>query len=332
VLYDANTLPEYLRQHGLVGADDDVAVTALTGGVSSAIHRVQSGEQDFVVKQALEKLRVKDDWYCDPKRNLYEQEFLAIAVELMPDAIPQLIWRDPENGLFIMEFLSGQWQNWKQLMLAGELQAAVATTAGCCLAKLHRETWRDAELAARFDNTPLFHELRISPYLLTSAERHPLLADWLRAESSRLAENKLALVHGDYSPKNLLTDGAAIKILDAEVAWFGDPAFDSAFQLNHLYLKALHAKDRASGFAELREAFRSAYIEGMGEHWDAAYDERVARLLLMLMLARVSSKSPVEYLAPGGPEAQWVIAFVTEQHAKKLCVAELEQLFRQHWA
>lgn len=332
MLFDAETLPDYLRQHGLTPDGEPVTVTALTGGVSSAIHRVQSGDKDFVVKQALEKLRVKDDWFCDPTRNLYEQEFLALASDWMPDAVPQLLWRDPDNGLFTMEFLGGQWLNWKAQLLVGDLRPAVAQSAGKSLATLHRRSWQNEDIAARFDNTPLFFELRISPYLLTSAERHPELADWLREEADRLAKTRLALVHGDYSPKNLLTDGETIKILDAEVAWFGDPAFDAAFLLNHLYLKALHAKERADGFAELRRAFLDAYMNGMGNHRDRELDIRIARLILALMLARVSSKSPVEYLERGGPEAQWVIAFVTQHHPRELCIAELEDAFREQWA
>lgn len=331
VLFDAQTLPEYLKRQGLVAADADVTVTALTGGVSSAINLVQAGDREFVAKQALEKLNVKDDWFCDPKRNLYEQAFLALAQKIMPGATPELLWRDPDNGLFLMEYLGGEWLNWKVCLMQGDLREPVAAIAGRTLAMLHAQTWQNAAIAAQFDNTALFHELRISPYLLTAAERNPALSDWLQQESTCLAETRLALVHGDYSPKNLLTDGAALKILDAEVAWFGDPAFDAAFLLNHLYLKALHRRDRTEGFARLRQAFLKTYAAGMGAHWSEDYEARISRLVLMLMLARVTSKSPVEYLAPDGPEARWIIDFVTRRHTQTLNTAVLEQAFRQDW-
>jgi len=44
-------------------------------------------------------------------------------------------------------------------------------------------------------------------------------------------------VHGDVSPKNILVGPKGPVLLDAECAWFGEPAFDLAFCLNHLLLK-----------------------------------------------------------------------------------------------
>jgi len=87
-------------------------------------------------------------------------------------------------------------------------------------------------------------------------------------------------------------------VLDAEVAWYGDPAFDVAFLINHLLLKALHhapgpLPDAALGLAD--EAL-SAYGAQLGPRFDGEFEARLVRLVLGLMLARVHGKSPVEYL------------------------------------
>jgi len=50
-----------------------------------------------------------------------------------------------------------------------------------------------------------------------------------------------------------------VKILDAEVAWFGDPAFDIAFLLNHLALKAVRFPERSRGYVELGRQFLQGY-------------------------------------------------------------------------
>ncbi len=50
---------------------------------------------------------------------------------------------------------------------------------------------------------------------------------------------KIALVHGDVSPKKVPAGPRGPVFLDAECAWYGDPAFDLAFCLNHLLLKCL---------------------------------------------------------------------------------------------
>ena len=129
------------------------------------------------------------------------------------------------------------------------------------------------------------------------------------------ATTKLALVHGDVSPKNVLVskrDGHPV-LLDAECAWYGDPAFDAAFCLNHLVLKSVHLP--AVRGELLRQAAR--FAKQWLAHFPAALrdglDARVAALLPCLMLARVDGKSPVEYL--GEVERGRVRALATPQIA-----------------
>jgi hypothetical protein len=85
-------------------------------------------------------------------------------------------------------------------------------------------------------------------------------------------------------------------LLDAECAWFGDPAFDPAFCLNHFLLKAAHLPAHALALMESFRAFGLAYSAHV--HWEPAaeLEARVATLLPGLTLARVDGKSPVEYL------------------------------------
>lgn len=299
----------YLHEQGLVDDPSAAEIASLEGGVSSEIRVVTTPGRRFAVKQALEKLRVKDDWRCDPARNLYEQEYLAEAQRILPGSVPSILHCDRKLGLFVMEYLDGRWTTWKSRLWAGEISHEAAAAAGHSLGVLHRETWARDGLARRFDNTPLFHELRLSPYLLTTAERHPELAPHFEGEVRRLSETRLALVHGDYSPKNLLTDGARVKIIDAEVAWFGDPAFDLAFLSNHLFLKAVRFPERAEGYSALRGTFLAAYRSALGPRWNEDLESRSAHLTLLLMMARISGKSPAEYLSAGSTGAAFVLRF-----------------------
>lgn len=312
-------LPAYLHRHGLIADPGGAEVLPLDGGVSSEIHIVRTPRRTFVVKQALEKLRVRDDWRCDPKRNLYEQEFLALAQEILPGSVPQLLHCDREQGLFVMEYLDGRWSTWKSRLWAGEMSRHVAGRAGASLGTLHHAAWGREDLARRFDNTPLFHALRIAPYLLTTAERHPDLAHHFQEEARRLALSRLTLVHGDYSPKNLLTDGEGVKIIDAEVAWYGDPAFDTAFLTNHLLLKSVRFPERAAGYKDLHDAFYQAYKSSLARHWSEDLEARSSRLTLLLMMARISGKSPVEYFAPDSPEAGFILDFTSARITSEAC-------------
>ncbi|MEZ5277201.1 MAG: phosphotransferase [Opitutaceae bacterium] len=146
--------------------------------------------------------------------------------------------------------------------------------------------------------------MRIDPYLRTVARRHPDLSSQINTGIDSLVRNRVCLIHGDYSPKNIMlqVDGRMV-ILDHEVAVFGDPAFDLAFLINHLLLKGVCRPDRLTEvFAGITEFF-SAYCSEIQEAAFADPDERVGRLLPMLMLARIDGKSPVEYLTEQQREA-----------------------------
>ncbi|MEX0775235.1 MAG: phosphotransferase [Phycisphaeraceae bacterium] len=275
----------------------DAALKPLTGGVSSEIYLVEDGDRVFVVKRALAQLRVKDEWKADVSRNRYEQEYLRVVGALLPEAVPALLNASPGRGYFAMEYLGDGMANWKQLLLAGRCDSAHSTAAGTVLGRIHARTWDDLGLRDRFDSTSNFHQLRTSPYLLTTGQRNPALRDQFEAEAHRVEGNRRALVHGDFSPKNIMIGDHRIVVLDCEVAWFGDPSFDVAFLLNHLLLKSLHRPaDRATLLAMAQGAWH-AYAQALGQARAAEVQRPLPTLLPMLTLARVDGKSPVEYLS-----------------------------------
>jgi aminoglycoside phosphotransferase (APT) family kinase protein len=294
---------EFLRllQRDGVLQHESAKLTPLTDGVSSEIYRVDDRDASFVVKRALPKLRVRDEWIADVARNRYEQMYIEYVAHFLPQAVPRLLAGPDDRGYFAMEYLGPEFASWKKLLLAGDARVEHALRAASILGAIHARSARDAVAAARFDTTANFMQLRIEPYLLTTGHRHPDLRAVFEAEAQRLASTRICLVHGDFSPKNIMISPARFVLLDCEVAWYGDPAFDLAFLLTHLLLKGLHHAPRQIGLDEMSHAFWRQYVEGVGTSIDtAALEVRVARLLPMLLLARVDGKSPVEYLTRSG--------------------------------
>jgi aminoglycoside phosphotransferase (APT) family kinase protein len=296
-----------LQSVGLLDLGEAVECVSLSGGVSSDILLVPSGRGEFVVKRALAKLKVKDNWFADTGRNRAEQDWFAYVARIAPASVPRLLHCG--EGWFAMEYLGEGFAPWKIALLAGDVDPTVACKAGSLIAQIHRASWGDPTARATFATKKYFHELRIQPYLLTTGQRVPALSAHFEAEAQRLGSTALALVHGDYSPKNLLVGSGRLVIIDAEVAWFGDPAFDSAFLLTHLHLKAALHPERREVFLGVVSDYWTAYRDALGPQADADLERRIARLLLMIMLARVHGKSPVEYLSREGQET--VTRFVT---------------------
>jgi aminoglycoside phosphotransferase (APT) family kinase protein len=300
-----------LRAAGLV-ASETPEVRPLSGGISSEILLVEEGGRRIVVKRALERLRVKDEWFADTVRNRYEQAYMRYAGQVAPGCVPRILHADGERNFFAMEYLGEGWVNWKTELFSGRIEPRYARTAAETLAAIHGASWGNAALREAFATTAIFFNLRIEPYLLATGARHPALEAHFKAEAARLEGASLALVHGDFSPKNIMldADSARVAILDCEAAWFGDPAFDIAFFLNHILLKALHRPPLKEGYLSLGTAFLETYRSRLGGHASARFEARAVRLLLMLMLARVDGKSPVEYLLGQTGKQELVREFV----------------------
>jgi aminoglycoside phosphotransferase (APT) family kinase protein len=294
---DRDDLAASLRRMGLLDPDEPADLVELTGGVSSLIVLAHTRRGPVCVKTALPRLRVAAQWLAPVERNAAEVAWLRLAGDIVPRAVPRILGEDPAAHAFAMEWLDPATHPvWKAELRDGRVDLAVASAVGRTLLALHRHTARRADLAAAFAHDASFHALRLDPYLGAAARAHPDCAAALEGLIAITAGHRVALVHGDVSPKNILCGPRGPVLLDAECAWYGDPAFDLAFVLNHLLLKSVwrpaHARAHAAAFA----ALAASYLEGVDWEPRVALEARAARLLAGLLLARIDGKSPVEYL------------------------------------
>lgn len=290
---------EFLSRHGLMDPGEEATLTPLTGGVSSDLWQVSLPGRTLCVKGALARLKVAQEWLAPVSRNRVEYEWLQFAGTVAATHVPQVLAYDEHDGLFAMQFLPPtDYPVWKDQLLAGHVDAVAAFDVGELVGRLHSASAKDSTTAGRFATDDNFDALRIEPYFRVTARANPDLADRILELAALTAGTHLAVVHGDVSPKNILLGPHGPVLLDAECAWFGDPAFDVAFCLNHLLLKAVILPDHA---AQLHQSARML-LEGYAKHidWERAADlmGRVAALLPLLTLARVDGASPVEYLTP----------------------------------
>ena len=282
---------------GLIQVQSPPPMTPLPGGVSSDIWRVDLPTGPVCVKRALPRLKVEAVWEAPVERNRYEWEWMREAGRISPSSVPPLVAHDIEAGCFAMGFLAPEDHPlWKAQLRDGIAREATARAVGERLVAIHNATAGRADVQTRFATDDIFYAIRLEPYLVATAARHPDLANALQAVVSRTAGTKHALVHGDVSPKNILIGPDGPIFLDAECAWYGDPAFDLAFCLNHLLLKCLWTPAATAAFLRSFDALAETYLAGVEWETRAAIEERAAHLLPGLFLARVDGKSPVEYI------------------------------------
>ena len=285
-----------LRRMGLA-APDGARGERLTGGVSSDIWRIDLPAGPVCVKRALAKLRVAADWQAPVERNRYEAAWMRRANAAVPGAAPAFLGQDEGSGALAMQFLPpDDHPLWKAQLHAGHADAEFAAAVARSLVRIHAASASDPSVAAEFPTDTIFLAIRLEPYLLATARAHPDLAPRLEALVAVTQANKCALVHGDVSPKNILVGPRGPVFLDAECAWWGDPAFDLAFCLNHLLLKCLWTPRATPGFLACFDSLATAYVAGVTWESRPALEARAAHLLPGLFLARVDGKSPVEYI------------------------------------
>jgi 5-methylthioribose kinase len=286
--------------YGLLSGPTSPTVSDLSaGGVSNAVFKLESDSDCLVLKQPLAKLRVQTEWRIDRVRIFREAEGMRLWKQLVArDAVPIVHFVDKANYILAMSCAPPGHRNWKRQLLTRRLEPTAARALGVMLADWQRAGRGDAELPLRLPANDTFVQGRLDPYLGARLQsRQPALAPALATLSAELLANRLCLVHGDYSPKNVLVgETGSVCLLDFEICHFGHPAFDPAFMLTHLLLKSQHLPQAASAFTDLAALFWDSYRCRLGGWLMPDQESITVRCLGGLLLARVDGKSPAEYL------------------------------------
>lgn len=257
---------------------------------------VETASSRFVMKQALAKLKVKEEWLSDPRRTVRECDAIRrIAPHLPPGSTPAILFEDRENCIYAMSAAPEDACDWKTALLSGEIHPPTAAAIARILAAMIRATWKSAEWDERFGDQTVFEQLRLDPYYRFTSSRHPDLRNHFKRLIEMCAERRCSLVHGDYSPKNFLIFGDSAIAIDFEVVHYGDPSFDAAFLLNHLRLKMFYSPQWATRYSDAAMSFWNELRCGLPPDTGWFKASTLAHLG-GLMLARIDGKSPAEYI------------------------------------
>jgi len=298
---DPRDLLRYLQSSGRIRPAETPAFHTLHGGVSNKTVLIerQDGSR-WVLKQALPKLRVRADWFSDPARIHVEVLSLRYLPRVTPPkSTPKLLFEDQRHHLLAMEAIPEPHANWKEQLLSGKVDPDLVRQFGRLLANIHSRSHEQRhELFPIFESRVFFETLRLEPYYLFTAERIPGAAQFLNSVVEENRRQRITLVHGDYSPKNILVYQDRLVLLDHEVVHFGDPAFDLGFSLPHLLSKALHlAQHRSKFLAGAFEYWESYRAEARLTTWFEGLEIRAVMNTIACLLARTAGRSPLEYFS-----------------------------------
>lgn len=289
ILAGTSEVKAYLINQGIVNEGAEVHVEYLSGGVSCRVWKISVNENRWVIKQALEKLDVQVDWFSDVERIHREHEVMKQLELVIPDCnVPKVLHVDYINHIYLMTSAEEGAETWKDLLLKGFFNSETAKSAANILSQIHsRSNQIDEKIKEKFYDQKYFDQLRIDPFHRFLILKYPELSKEINDLIAELTELKTCLVHGDFSPKNMLVEkSGSIVLIDFEVAHWGNPVFDMAYCLGHLMLKTWHLKQPIE-ILKLIRVFLDNYT--------GAVNNLLPHLGLML-LARMDGKSPVNYI------------------------------------
>jgi aminoglycoside phosphotransferase (APT) family kinase protein len=282
----------WLSAHGF--QFEKLRLAELGGGISNKLVLAEGPEFRVVLKQSLGQLRTAREWNSDRRRIFREAAAMRWAEGVGGLRVPRLLAEDTADFTIAMEAAPAGAEMWKTQLFRGEFRTEIARAAGVALgsmisASMNAASGQSAEAERLFGDQTVFDELRIDPYYRYTAARCPEAARYIGRLMERSASRRVSLVHGDWSPKNLLVDGSKVWVIDWEVIHYGDPSFDVAFLLNHLLMKSIAMPQHRAALKELARTF----VDALGTDWAV---KAALEHLPALLLARVEGKSPAEYL------------------------------------
>src|SRR3954447_23765239 len=210
-----DALASYLRRRD--SSCEPLSMQTLAGGVSNRTVLVRFADgQAWVIKQALAKLRTKADWFSDPARVHREALGMRWLARLAPPGtIPEFVFEDFEHHLLAMAAVPEPHENWKEMLLAGRLELRHVRQFATLLATVHKRATKSAdELETLFADRSFFESLRLEPYYGFTATQVPQAAAFLAQLVHDTRRRQLTLVHGDFSPKNILIHDDRLILLD----------------------------------------------------------------------------------------------------------------------
>ena len=296
-LLDANTVVAYLTNRGIIKGPAEVE--ELTGGVSNVVLAVKSGDKDLVLKQALPQLKVAAVWKADQRRAIVEANGMKLLHSITPDSVPDLVDFDPEEFTLTMERLPRECTVWKSDLLDGVIKPSIGEDLGRILATWHNFGGDNKEARDAYMEDSLFDQLRVTPFYRAVAKVNPALDARIQELIMEISTEKITLVHGDFSPKNIMISGSNKPIvLDFEVMHTGNPVFDLGFVSAHLLCKYLRIED-ATQRALLRETAIS-FVNSYAQTCNIDVAKSLPHHVAVIALARVEGVSPVNYLDEAG--------------------------------
>jgi aminoglycoside phosphotransferase (APT) family kinase protein len=293
-----------LGQMELLVTGDRPRLTRLPSHPATAIYRAELAWGTVCVKRALPLPEAHLDPAASLARSAYETRWLRLAREIVPESAPDVIAEHPGAGMFVMEFLDPErYPAWSRVLEGERVEPWIAAEIGHLLGRLHAASATSSGIQQRFPSATNFRALSVTPRLRDAAAVHADCTAALEAVYNRLDQHRIALVHGAFTPDNVLVGPRGPVVVDADCATCGDPVFDFAAMLAELALWMLWRPRKRAEYAACFDTFHRTYLPHVTWEMTRVAEARAAQLVPALLLGALEAPAPARRVVDPAEEA-----------------------------
>lgn len=292
---DKKNTREYMESIGLAGKDDRVEIEELEFGLINNLLKIKVNNNSYVIKQALpEAKRIKN---IKIKTSRINKECQAIRIfnRIMDGIAPEIVHFDEENSLIVMKSLPEEAMLLEKELMEGKVDISVARKIAETLAFVHNRFMNDQMMDILLDNTYMIRDLKVAVMYgrYTDDDR---FNDKIQRLGDKLLKNKICLVHGDCSPKNIFVNGNDIILIDFEQTYFGDPALDLSYVVSHYFLHGINNYKIRKKYYDAIDMFLKTYFKRLNFRYKDILLRNTVLHSANIMWARVDSAAKYDYI------------------------------------
>lgn len=274
-----------LAQMDLLVTGDRPELTRLPSGEETAVYRVELAWGTVCLKRALRAPGARPEAAAAPARSAYETRWLRLAREVVPDSTPEIFAEHPVAGIFVMEYLEpDRYPPWSRILEGDRVEPWIAAEIGHLLGRLHAASANSVTVQQRFPSAATFRALCIEPRMRGALAAHAECGAVLQSLFAGIEQSRLALVHGAFTPDNVLVGPRGPVVVDADCATYADPIFDFACMLAELAMWMLWRPRKQAAYAACFETFHRTYLPHVTWQMTADAEAHAARLVPALIL------------------------------------------------
>ncbi len=316
---------ELLRAMGLLAPGEAAHETPLRGRRGARVSRVALESRTVCVKRTGE---ATPHGPASPGRAPHfgaEARWCRAAQAIAPGSVPALLGEHPSGCALAMEDLpASEFPSWQSRLAAGQVEPWVAAEAAHLIGRIHAATAHNVAVRQQFEAHNAFFAERLAEIFERAAAANPDCAWELRRREGALATARVALVHGDLVPANILVGPRGPVLVDADCAHFGDPMADVASLLAELMVRqAAHAQLRRD-YVACCEAFLRGYMAQIDWEMPEHAEARIAALVPAYVLGAILAGGVATLVSERGRAALRALVLAPPERLADLCAAWLD--------